>query len=354
MRRFGPRLQPDMEDKSSVRLAVGPEIDAPDDGSKRSLETAIRRFKVSNALKQLEKTGNKLKRVVAAHDPTDVFYASGLHPKAFETEPTGLSVPHLLLELEDGQRWGITDVSVGYSGGSPPRVREFLKAAGLNGDLAKAVAEYWSFSDTDVDLGKSTRNSEEEPYYKLGGLPRAQGSGYVVELTYPGLAQEFRGDSTLYQDQALHRKRLENWIEFLESEECPSWARGARIARVFVDSQEARSQGFTINEEPVDIVLEQGVVQLWIVADAPRQSNQQLTAAQYAGLALADLESETLTRLETADGRKVLWRFLVAQFGPSRPRFIDFGGVDEGRLQCVPTGSEGRFIRRPRPKVQQG
>src|SRR6478735_9284560 len=204
MRRFGPRLQPDMEDKSSVRLAVGPEIDAPDDGSKRSLETAIRRFKVSNALKQLEKTGNKLKRVVAAHDPTDVFYASGLHPKAFETEPTGLSVPHLLLELEDGQRWGITDVSVGYSGGSPPRVREFLKAAGLNGDLAKAVAEYWSFSDTDVDLGKSTRNSEEEPYYKLGGLPRAQGSGYVVELTYPGLAQEFRGDSTLYQDQALH------------------------------------------------------------------------------------------------------------------------------------------------------
>lgn len=354
MRRFGPRLQPDMEEKSSVQLAVAPEADAPDDGSTRSLETAIPRYDLSNALQHLQKTGNKLQRVVAANDPIDVFYASGLHPKAFETEPTRLSVPHLLLELDDGQRWGITGVNVGYPGGGPARVREFLKAAGLHGDLAKAIAEHWSFSDTSVGLGKSTRSSEEKSYYQLGGLPRSQGSGYVVELTYPGLAQKFRGDSTLHQDQALHRNRLKNWIEFLDSEECPSWARGARAARVFVDSQEARCQGFIIHEKPVDIVLEQGVVQLWIVADAPRKSNQQLNSTQYAVLALADLESETLTRLETADGRKALWRFVVAQFGPSRPRFIDVGGADEGRLQYVPTGSGGKFIRRPRPKIRQG
>jgi len=63
-----------------------------------------------------------------------------------------------------------------YSGSGPARVREFLKDAGLHDDLAKAIAEYWSFSETDVSLGRSTRHSDEEPYYQLGGLPRPQGS----------------------------------------------------------------------------------------------------------------------------------------------------------------------------------
>lgn len=78
--------------------------------------------------------------------------------------------------------------------------------------------------------------------------------------------------------------------------ELPPWLEGPRVARVFLDAGAARDQGFADEGlrggTTYSIVLQQGLVQLWLPTYRPLHQNEVLSEEAYLALERARLRPE--------------------------------------------------------------
>jgi len=294
--------------------------------------TLIRPPKGTTAAEYVHASGAEITRCVAAFYETDILPVTGLDPLEFRAQDSAsyLALPHMLWQL-DGPRgdWiTVDDVNVGYGGVGPRNALRELDQVGLTG-VAEAVA-YHRFADITLAEPKAswTLDSHHRPHFGLTA-PELVDDRLIIRVS-PGDTVATRRSLVPRQWDRAGGPRMpwyiiEAWLDLMDAGPAdPSlwWAAGGRVARVFLDPQAARTQGFTDREpwhriarprrgEPT-VVVEQGRVQIWVHALAggkdslvSEDTTEALTRAQ---LACEDLQK---AQSRYAGRRSRLMRFLT-------------------------------------------
>lgn len=130
--------------------------------------------------------------------------------------------------------------------------------------------------------------------------------------------------------------------EYVHGDALPAWLHGTRRARVFLDRDAAYEQGFGDRQRGCTLVIEQGMLQLWVFTYPPRDPTQLLADEAYESLDYSGLFPDDIAKL---DARGRFWRHLDHHFGPKRPAYLDISPDDQG-LQYAP-GTIGADISVP-------
>lgn len=294
------------------------------------------------ALTYLQQTRRSVVTVIAAFSAGDALLASGLHPQAFEQgQNYSLYVPNMLCQLDDGSWLGVDNAVPGYGGTGGTNLVRFLEDLGLPAALVSSIADY-RYSRADVTSGQ-VDGTNVWPRYPAGEFTPIEGA-YVVDLGSTALASgDPRVDESGFYSSWDGRSALETWLDYLDGPECPEWMRGDRVARVFLNEDAARQQGFVHSRAPLGVgrraracplIIEQGQLQLWLPLLPTRDSTQMLSPELYQALTEAGLYP---TELASRDDRSRFWRYLDARLRPdARPNWIDISTQGDLHLRAVP------------------
>lgn len=301
--------------------------------------------------------GTRIVRSISSFEPGDVLSRSNLDPRHFRTEDRKhLSVPTMLWLLESGEWIGVGSVNVGYGGTGPRQAESALVTAGIESGLASRIAS-WRFCDA-VDIN-SPDTWEESTRWALEprSIPELLEDRIIVHVGeklslltdyHQGFTRE--STSTNKSDGSPSEEgvsEFEAWINFLDGPDVPDWARGPRVARVFLTEMEAQTQGFILKandwgisrgswSSPV-VVIEQGFVQIWGHFYRPQNRTQILPSEAYDVLAAAGVYPEELAERDRRP-ENPLGRFFSDLFGASKPLppSIDISEDGTGRLVFTP------------------
>ena len=318
------------------------------------------------AHRYLQETGAELAQVIVGREGTDVVLESGQDPDYFSD---GLDVlwPNMLWFTSTGRVLVIDGVNSGYGGTGPGHTRDLLLQVGFDAAVADLA---YAKQLIRIDIEDIASGQYEVRTSTSRGLPapRVDGEVYAVSLGRgefsfapdPGDPGDPNGEAALTPFRA--------WIDYLdylegedvaEGEDLPDWLSGERVARVFLDREEAVRQGFDDRSNPVRaaleqrayvLVIEQGRLQLRLPDYQPVDPTQPVSDEAYEALAYAGLYPEGLEEL-TPQARFVrYWRRLL---GNPRPGYIDISASGKRRLSYVPRRSFVLPFQPPDAPVQR-
>lgn len=294
--------------------------------------------------------GARVVRSISGFEASDVLHTSLLNPRLFEND--GLcSPPAMLWHLDTGEWVGVTDATVGYGGTGCDWSRDALVAAGVDRRTAHEIVR-WRYCDApQVDDPSTWTTARTWPAHPRGNPFIVQGRTVVrFGDAVPGPHHRRRlatndPDPNAFRPTMPDLGEYEGWLQLLDSDQPPPWARGTRVARVFLNQTEAEIQGFVLPSDPPpglgrrlhsgpSLVVEQGDVQLWGYF-FPTEGR--LATEVYDALGLADVYPDQLTADEMR-GRPV--RRLVRRFlgnDSASLTHIDISTSGQDRLSFTPT-----------------
>lgn len=263
-------------------------------------------------------------RIIASFADYDTLYMSGEHPQALI--PAGYArPPHMMWHLDDPNEWiGIDNVQVGYGGTGPGYAYDALKSLGIDETLIRKIA-YSRVSDVNPRQPDSGEHSDHWPKFNVPGIQITSAGWVYSTLAGEGRAERVRSraDSDGFYPDKPADTPLQRWLSLLDGADCPQWAKGNRVARVYLDSQSApRSIGSRLRR--FELIIEQGDLQLWIPAFPPRDQTQWLSEEVYESLLAADVYPGELA---AKDARGAFWRWVDSQvLNKRRPLMVNIGG----------------------------
>lgn len=280
--------------------------------------------------------GLRVVRHISAFDASDVLYRSELDPRLFEVDGH-VDVPNVLWQLSDGSWIGVETATVGYGGTGCGFTRDALRAAGVSEGTADELIQ-WRFCDArDVEADPTTWDRRRIwPVYSRA-MPWLMDDKVIVPFSEDSMEIADPGDSVdasgIYASPPSD-SHFHEWIRFLNGEHLPDWARGERVARVFLRDEESARQGFVSPQtgsaawSPL-LVIEQGDVQLWGNFDfvpGDRRGNRYLGAEAYEALRIANVYPRELAAIESEP--KKLWLRLLEPWVGTKDPFANLSFVD--------------------------
>lgn len=303
--------------------------------------------------------GAVIRRSISAFHAADVLFASGLDPRLFDGGDGWADVPNMLWQLDSGDWVGVSQATVGYGGTGCGYSYDALVRAGVRDSIARAIVS-WRFCDThdfiDGPVEKWTAQTQWPMHARSIPLllddrmiiPFGEGLD-ALRSTFPALPPLDLPDErrTDFFPTTPEVSPLGAWIEFLDSDDLPSWAQGPRVARAFRTADDAADRGFTAmplwsrwaskrRTHPC-IVVEQGAIQLWGFYYRPADTRQYLPDEAYDFLARANVHPQTLRDHDKAARslRARFNRFFSAD--DSRPGYVDISEAGNERLAFEPS-----------------
>lgn len=300
--------------------------------------------------------GLPVTRSITSFQMTDVLWASGVDPRCFSRSGDRVRAPSLLWKLGDSDHdeWvAVHTVSVGYGGNGPTLAILALEGIGVPREDAREIASYRFCDAVRLDDKSTWRTSQVwpqdprvSPAILADRIVTAFGEALPRHEKYSSSLQlkQSETDETGLFTSPTKQSGWEEWIDFLDGKhgELPEWAKGPRTARIFVDPDNAREQGFTIDgshptpiglDKAASIVLEQGVVQLWGFYYPPNNKGSLVSAEVSRVLKKSGLYNEELERDEP------IWeRLLRTAVGMPRSSagYVDISSDGETSLEWTP------------------
>lgn len=299
----------------------------------------------------------RIVRSISGFSTGDVLARSNLDPRLFDADGRNYpSVPEMIWQLESGEWIGVGTVSVGYGGAGPRYAKQALVRAGVDEELAARIVSF-RFCDA-VDVSDPTTWDERTVWpAEPRSTPALLEDRIIVHIgerlntlldSHPGPARVGPAiDETGIEASNDGISEFDAWISFLDSPDVPDWARGPRVARIFLTELEAETQGFILKanhwgisrgsrSSPV-VVIEQGFVQIWGHFYRPQNRTQLLPPEAYQVLAAASVYPEELAERDSR-AENPLGRFFADLFGTSKPLppSIDISEDGTRRLAFTP------------------
>lgn len=288
----------------------------------------------------LSDAGEKPVRIVSGFEGSDVWQGSGLSPLYFERDDR-VQVPHVVIQLESGTWIGVDRVQVGYGGTGPGNTHRALTSL-IPDEIAVAIADH-RYSDVDLSNPDASIYSSLWPFFDLD-LPDYQDGRFVVSFSEDEVQLEEHSvvePSSNFFPTPRSTPLLKAWLDLLRSDNVPEWCSGTIRARVFLHHAEAIHQGFLIpaGEAPrsaPQLVIEQGLLQLWFSLSAPPEGAW-LPREAYEILDYAGVYPERLAQ-EDEKAQAPFRRFLarLGFEGRQRPSYLDISPDGESSLDYIP------------------
>lgn len=305
-------------------------------------------------------------RIVASFAQSDTMHMARINPESL-LDPnfgSGIREASMLVLTKAGEWVGVDNVTVGYGGTGPSNAVRELGGLGLPPDLAKAIA-YSRVSDVDLDHSEQALHTNQWPHVPLGTpWPVGDFFVYVVHVEDPSWRRRSGGLRPLGWDPdpapraedtgptdesaggfyptAPSEPLLTSWLTALDSSQAPEWMTGPRRARVYLDRDLAREDGFSratlqpwSHEYGVyPVIIEQGRLQLWLSIPTSNDPTILFTPEIYSALDQAGFYTEDL---RVKDTQSSFWRW-IRSLGSQRPAFVD---LNDWPLRHLPPRLEG-------------
>lgn len=302
--------------------------------------------------------GASIRRSISAFSAPDVLYASGLDPRLFDSGDGYADVPNMLWHLDNGDWVGVSKATVGYGGTGCGYSRDALTRAGLDPAIAHEIVA-WRFCDTGDHITgptskwtTSTRwpvHARSVPHLLDDRMILMFGDGLTpFRDTTPDLPLQLPTvDESGVLPSATEVSPLQAWLDFLDSDDLPEWARGPRVARAFSTADVAAEQGFiavprwtrlgAMQRAHPCIVIEQGCIQMWGFYFRPTDARQYLPDEAYEFLARASVYPHSLREHDKAS--QSLWARFTRMFvsNNTTPASVDISRSGQGTLAYTPS-----------------
>lgn len=296
--------------------------------------------------------GASIVRSVSAFAENDVLVQTGVDPRLIADE--GAARPPAMMWLLDTGEWiGVSQATVGYGGVGCGLAINALTRAGVDRDVASEIVS-WRFCDA-VDITDPNtwitqrvwpRHARSAPYIVENHIVSVFGQPASRRFSVmPDPFPKPELDETGFYPSKLPQTGLDAWLDFLDGEDLPDWARGPRVARCFRSDSAAFADGFAaVRRDHLwriqdtiypSIVIEQGTVQLW--GFYVRDSSRYLPEEAYEVLSRAGVYPSDLASEDERAAKP--WSRFIAAFGSSQkfPDRIDISETGQQALDFTPS-----------------
>ncbi len=321
------------------------------------------------ALRDYVATHAGIARIIAAFDDTDVVMTSGINPVGF-LDQGSLRHPHLLIECGDGAHVAVDRVQVGYGGTGPSNTIDELQGIGVSDDIAYRIAHnrYSNVTFDDHNQVVDEDITSEWPRDHTGGVTPHR-DGFVALLSLDGYTRAPTPDEDSTEETyggfyptTPERTRLRAWLDLLTDASAPDWMRGDRRVRVYFGDAAAIRDGFTEDQiwggdnpsrlvDVFTLIIEQGLLQLWVLMPEPADTRQRFPAELYPLLDELGFY-DAVDALDPASQRSSFVRW-ISSLGRVPPPFVDLENWPLTRVYPTPTNQLAQWEGILSDQIQQ-
>lgn len=277
--------------------------------------------------------GARVVRSISAFGESDTVLRAGLDPRVFSAYG-GLYPPNMLWQLDTGEWLAVSTTNVGYGGEGPHLARRALVAAGVSKEAADEIAAYRFCDAVDVTDPETWELSRMWPV-EGRTWPQLVGDSMVIPFgprrpgkrwrEAPQLAHQRDPDPSGFYPSSHATPGWEQWVDFLDQDELPVWARGRRRAWLFLDREIAAERGFEIevfnnfhDRGSPTLVIEQGAIQLWAFCPSPDVPGRLAHDSCFEYLRRAAFDTGELERTDVRRGSR--WARFLRFIFPNMPQ----------------------------------